>query len=77
MKTLNIFEKLFVSVAFAEERIFKTIDWRDLLRKWNNVWVTVAFAEGGIYTDYDDKNTQIPEPYCEIGDIICFMTRNA
>ncbi len=78
MKILNSIEKLFVSVAFAEERMFKSIDTKALLQKWDDVWVAVAFAEGGIYADYSDNNdTQIPVSCCEFGDVTCFMTRNA
>lgn len=76
MKTLNVFDKLFVSVAFAEERIFKLIKWRHLLRKWDDVWVTAAFAEGGIYPELEDSS-DISGTYCEFGDIACFMTKNA
>jgi hypothetical protein len=69
MKTLNVFDKLFVSVTFADK-------WRDLLRKWDDVWVTAAFAEGGIYPEHEDSS-DISGTYCEFGDIACFMTRNA
>ena len=77
MKTLSIFEKLYVSISYAEERAFKKFTWRDLLDKWNDIWVAVAFAEGGV--DYPEKTNRSKEPrmHCELGDISCFMTRNA
>lgn len=76
MKTLNVFDKLFVSVTFAEERLFKSIKWRNFLKKWDDVWVIAAFAEGGIYPEFED-DTDISGTYCDFGDIACFMTRNA
>ena len=77
MKPLHMFEKLYVSITYAEERIFKTVNFKNLLQKWNDIWVAVAFAEEGI--DIFARNYRKAEPAvsCELGDIYCFMTRNA
>ena len=77
MKPLHMFEKLYVSITYAEERMFENFNFKKLLQNWNEIWVAVAFAEGGI--DYYNKRQKAVEPkeYCELGDINCFLTLNA
>jgi len=79
MKRINIIENLFISITFAEERIFKNIAWDGLLQKWNLIWVTIAFAEEGIiYPSNVQLNfSEMKTGQCEFGDISCFLTRNA
>ena len=78
MNRLNSFDFLFVSVAYAEERIFKNFAWHELLWKWDETWTTVAFAEEGCGLAVPEKAAAgNHSEHCQLGDISCFMKLNA
>ena len=80
MNPLSLIEKIFISGTYAEERIFRGIDVENMLNKWNQTGMRIAFAEEGLgYPEEARKSKVAPgRPIiCEFGEVSCFLLRNA
>lgn len=80
MKLLTLIEKIFISVTYAEERIFRGIDVEKMLNKWNQAWMSIAFAEEGICFPEEACRREVAPSrpiVCELGEVSCFLLRNA
>ena len=80
MKLLTLIEKIFISVTYAEERIFRGIDVENFLNQWNQAWMGIAFAEEGICFPEEACRPEVAPRraiLCEFGEVSCFLLRNA
>lgn len=80
MKLLTLIEKIFISVTYAEERIFRGVNVENFLKTWDRVWMSIAFAEQGIcYPEEACRPEGVPSRpiVCELGEVSCFLLRNA
>jgi len=75
MQKLNIVDKTFISITFAEERTFQYNLINQIAEPYRQYQETITFAEADASHLISPQKKDKPE-VCEIGDIDCFSRRN-
>lgn len=80
MKNLTLLDNNFISIAYAEERIFNPLSKTGFISNWSRGWTEISFAESGELSLVNRSQEKVDKPVvnrCEIGDASCFMKRNS